>query len=97
MSDLDINVDHTVVTEATEQMKAYAHQMHSSLEQLMQELMPAVDSFQGAAGTAFQDFKRTVEALDTAMTTEFDSGADRLADMHDTLRSADQRSAQLFG
>ncbi|MFD9335092.1 WXG100 family type VII secretion target [Streptomyces sp. NPDC060028] len=94
MADIDIN--HNALAEANEDMKAAAKQMHSNLEMLVTELSTVKDKFKGAAAAAFQDFVTTVHQLDTAMSQEFDTGADKLADMHLTIRNADKRSAALF-
>jgi uncharacterized protein YukE len=96
MDDLDMELDHRVIAEANDQMKQYAHEMSNNLEALLQELLPVEQGFQGAAGAAFQDFKLTVQRLDDAMATEFDKGADNLAEMHLTITNADKRSASLF-
>ncbi|MGW6688104.1 WXG100 family type VII secretion target [Streptomyces sp. NPDC054961] len=94
MSDIEIN--HNALVEANEDMKAAAKQMHTNLAALVTDLSTVKDNFKGAAAAAFQDFVTTVQQLDTAMSTEFDSGADKLADMHMTIRNADKRSAALF-
>ncbi|MFF7634566.1 WXG100 family type VII secretion target [Kitasatospora sp. NPDC008050] len=92
----DIQLQHESIDQAYTDLLQAAHTMESNLNELVQRLTPLREEFQGAAGTAFEEFFKVVQGNEGQMHEDIHQGAQILDQMNHTMKYADQAAAQGF-
>ncbi|MFD3995995.1 WXG100 family type VII secretion target [Streptomyces sp. NPDC058548] len=93
---MSVKVDYAAVENARLQMVKHAKDMHGYLEELVRQLDSVQEGFTGAAATAFNDLRRTVQAKNSEMANTFNSGSIVLDNLAQNFSRADTTSAGLF-
>ncbi|MEV6954863.1 hypothetical protein [Streptomyces sp. NPDC051183] len=96
MSEMDMDIKHGALQDANDRMKQVAATMNSALDTIVQRLDAIRTEFTGEAAKEFAEFKQAVNNLDASLSSQFDKGADLLADAHSIIRNGDRKSAYLF-
>lgn len=92
MSD-GIHLNHETVNEAVNEMMTANQQMLAAMDDLVQELTPLAQTFEGETKNAWQEVQRTIDAQHQRMTEAFGNASGVLTSMHETLTTADHRGA----
>ncbi|MBT2546462.1 hypothetical protein J7E99_38845 [Streptomyces sp. ISL-44] len=96
MSEMDMDIKHGALQDANDRMKQVAATMNGALDTIVQRLDAIRTEFTGEAAKEFAEFKQAVNSLDASLSSQFDKGADLLADAHGIIRNGDRKSAYLF-
>jgi uncharacterized protein YukE len=93
---VDIDINHAGTEECVTDMVSLARQMASSVDELIGQLTPLAQSFQGAAATAFQDISRQRQQINQELNQSFSAGSGVLNNMHETMKSGDNKAASVI-
>ncbi|MEW5656268.1 hypothetical protein ABGT92_13210 [Streptomyces cinereoruber] len=96
MDPMDMEIKHGALQDANDEMKQVAGTMSTAVQTIVDRLSAIQSEFTGEAAREFTQFKEVVNSLDSTLSSQFNAGADLLADAHGIIQNGDRKSAYLF-